>query len=516
MKFIAITSCPTGIAHTFMAAESLEQAAAAAGHEIHVETQGAGGAQPTDPAVIAEADAVIFAADVEVVGRERFAGKPTVTTGVKGAINNGPALIAQAEEAARSAPAGGSAPVETAAVGGADSGPTLATKVSEGDSWGTKLRQWLMTGVSYLIPFVAAGGLLIALGFALNTIALGDDGYLVTDQADAFRAGLAEGDVLFSVTSLADWATLSFVIGGAAFGFIVPVLAGFIAFAMADRPGIAPGFVAGAVAGLVGAGFLGGIVGGLLAGGLVMWLKKVPLPFAFAGVWTVVVIPLLASLVVGGLMILVLGGPIAALQDGLTNWLEGLTGGSIVVLGVILGLMMAFDMGGPVNKVAYFFGVASLTTSLETGTETGLQIMAAVMAAGMVPPLALALATTVRSKLFTPAEQQNGKPAWLLGASFITEGAIPFAASDPLRVIPSIMAGSALTGGMVMAFGSTLQAPHGGIFVVPFIGNPWLYLVAIAAGTVLSAFLVITAKSTKKAEKQLVDAEAGAGIPVTA
>ncbi len=521
MKFVAVTSCPTGIAHTYMAAESLEQSAVAAGHEIVVETQGAGGAERIDPAVIADADAVIFAADVEVQARERFAGKPTVTSGVKGAINNGPALIAQAEEAAKQAPVAATTPTgtgapATAAAGGADAGgPALASKVQEGDSWGTKLRQWLMTGVSYLIPFVAAGGLLIALGFALNTIALGDEGYLVTDQADAFRAGLAEGEVLFSITSLADWATLAFVIGGAAFGFIVPVLAGFISFAMADRPGIAPGFVAGAVAGLVGAGFLGGIIGGLLAGGLVMWLKKVRLPFAFAGVWTVVVIPLVASLVIGGLMILVLGQPIAALQDGLTNWLEGLSGGSIVVLGVILGLMMAFDMGGPVNKVAYFFGVASLTTSLETGTETGLQIMAAVMAAGMVPPLALALATTVRSKLFTPSEQQNGKPAWLLGASFITEGAIPFAASDPLRVIPSIMAGSALTGGLVMAFGSTLQAPHGGIFVVPFIGNPWLYLVAIAAGTVLSAALVIAAKSTKKAETQLVQAETAAGIPAT-
>jgi len=521
MKFVAVTSCPTGIAHTYMAAESLEQAALEAGHEIVVETQGAGGSERIDPAVVAEADAVIFAADVEVQARERFAGKPTVTTGVKGAINNGPALIAQAAEAAAKAPVGAGSPAGAAAAGtaqaaAAGAGPTLATKVSEGDSWGTKLRQWLMTGVSYLIPFVAAGGLLIALGFALNTIALGDEGYLVTDQADAFRAGLAEGEVLFSVTSLADWATLAFVIGGAAFGFIVPVLAGFIAFAMADRPGIAPGFVAGAVAGLVGAGFLGGIVGGLLAGGLVMWLKKVRLPFAFAGVWTVVVIPLVASLVIGGLMILVLGRPIAALQDGLTNWLEGLSGGSIVLLGVILGLMMAFDMGGPVNKVAYFFGVASLTTSLETGTETGLQIMAAVMAAGMTPPLALALASTLRPKLFTPSEQQNGKPAWLLGASFITEGAIPFAASDPLRVIPSIMAGSALAGGLVMAFGSTLQAPHGGIFVVPFIGNPWLYLVAIAAGTVLSAFLVIGAKSTKRAEKQLEEAEVAAGIvPVT-
>jgi PTS system fructose-specific IIC component len=487
----------------------------AAGHEIVVETQGAGGAERLDPAVIAEADAVIFAADVEVQAKERFAGKPTVTTGVKGAINDGPGLIARAEQAALAAPATAGVAAPAAGVPAGGGGPALATKVESGAGFGTRLRQWLMTGVSYLIPFVAAGGLLIALGFALNTIAIGEDGYLVTEQANAFRAALAEGEVLFSATSLADWATLSMVIGQAAFGLIVPVLAGFIAFAMADRPGIAPGFVAGVVAGLVGAGFLGGIIGGLLAGALVMWLKKVPLPFAFAGVWTVVVIPLVGSLVIGALMIVVLGRPIAAVQNGLTDWLEGLTGGSIVILGVILGLMMAFDMGGPVNKVAYFFGVASLTTSLETGTDTGLQIMAAVMAAGMVPPLALALASTIRPQLFTPAEQQNGKPAYLLGASFITEGAIPFAAADPLRVIPSIMAGSAVAGGLVMAFGSTLQAPHGGIFVVPFIGNPWLFLVALLAGTLVAAFAVIAAKSTRQAEKQLHDAEVGAGLVPT-
>ena len=504
MKFVAVTSCPTGIAHTYMAAESLEQAAAEAGHEIVVETQGAGGSERLDPAVIAEADAVIFAADVEVQAKERFAGKPTVTTGVKGAINNGPALIAQAQEAAKNAPAGAAAAVPAGGAGG----PALATKVSEGDSWGTRFRQWLMTGVSYLIPFVAAGGLLIALGFALNTIAVGDQGYLVTEAPPVTEQ--------FSPTSLSDWAALCFQIGALAFGFLVPVLAGFIAFAMADRPGIAPGFAAGAVAGAVGAGFLGGLAGGLLAGAIVMALKRAKLPFAFSGVWTVVVIPLVGSLLAGGLMFLVLGPPIARATEGLTNWLDGFDTQYLMLLGVILGLMMAFDMGGPVNKVAYTFGVASLTASLESGTDTGLQIMAAVMAAGMVPPLALALAATLRSKLFTPSEQQNGKAAWALGASFITEGAIPFAASDPVRVIPSIMAGSALTGGLVMAFGSTLQAPHGGIFVVPFIGNPWLYLVAIAAGTVLSAFLVIALKSTKRAEKQLIEAETAAGIvPVT-
>lgn len=508
MKFVAITSCPTGIAHTFMAAESLEQAAAAAGHEIVVETQGAGGAQPTDPSVIAEADAVIFAADVEVVGKERFAGKPTVTAGVKAAINDGPGLISQAEEAAHHAPEAAAGPGETAAVGGSGGGPALATKVDEGAGFGTRLRQWLMTGVSYLIPFVAAGGLLLALGFALNTLAVGDQGYLITEAPPVTDE--------FNPAALTSWAALCFQIGQLAFSFLVPVLAGFIAFAMGDRPALAPGFTAGAVAVAVGGGFLGGLVGGLLAGAVVMWLKKVKLPFAFSGVWTVVVIPLVGSLIVGGLMFLILGPPIAAATEGMTNWLDGLTGANLVLLGALLGLMMAFDMGGPVNKVAYTFGVASLTASLESGTDSGLQIMAAVMAAGMVPPLALALAAAVRSKLFTPAEQQNAKPAWLLGASFITEGAIPFAAADPLRVIPSIMAGSAVAGGLVMAFGSTLQAPHGGIFVVPFIGNPWLYLVAIAAGMALAAALVIAAKSTKRAEKQLVEAETGAGIPVTA
>jgi PTS system fructose-specific IIC component len=506
MKFVAVTSCPTGIAHTYMAAESLEQAAAAAGHEIVVETQGAGGSEPMDPALIAEADAVIFAADVEVVAKERFAGKPTVSSGVKGAINNGPALIAQAEEAARNAPVGAAVPA--AAPTGGGSGPALASKVQEGDSWGTKFRQWLMTGVSYLIPFVAAGGLLIALGFALNTIAVGDQGYLVTDAPPVTEQ--------FSPTSLSDWAALCFQIGSLAFGFLVPVLAGFIAFAMADRPGIAPGFAAGAVASAVGAGFLGGLAGGLLAGAIVMWLKRVKLPFAFSGVWTVVVMPLVGSLLAGGLMFLVLGPPIARATEGLTSWLDGFNTQYLVVLGVILGLMMAFDMGGPVNKVAYTFGVASLTASLDSGTDTGLQIMAAVMAAGMVPPLALALAAALRAKLFTPAEQQNGKAAWALGASFITEGAIPFAAADPLRVIPSIMAGSALTGGLVMAFGSTLQAPHGGIFVVPFIGNPFLYLLAILVGMAVSAFLVIALKSTRRAEETLLEAETAAGIvPVT-
>jgi PTS system fructose-specific IIC component len=500
MKFIGVTSCPTGIAHTYMAAEALEEAAREAGHEMIVETQGAAGSDPLEQSVIDSADGVIFAADVEVVARERFAGKPAVTAGVKDAVNNAPSLVAQAVKAVEAGPV-------AAPVAAAPSAEPSAGKKEE--HIGIKLRQWLMTGVSYLIPFVAAGGLLIALSYLINTFALGDQGY---DVAGLPEGGWREFLDTFAIGSLENWATLTNQLGSALFGLLVPVLAGFIAFAMADRPGIAPGFAVGIVASAIGAGFLGGIAGGLLAGALVIWMKKAKLPFALAGVWTVVVIPLVGSLLAGGVMFLLLGKPIVALMDGLTNWLESLSGGSAVILGVVLGGMMAIDMGGPFNKVAYFFAVASLTTSLTEGTEAGLEIMAAVMAGGMVPPLALALATVLRHKLFTPSEIQQGKANWLMGASFITEGAIPFAASDPVRVIPTMMAGSATAGGLSMAFGCASQAPHGGVFVIPLITNPLLYLVAIAAGTLVGAFLVMTAKSTKKAEHQLHDAEEAAGI----
>jgi PTS system fructose-specific IIC component len=284
-----------------------------------------------------------------------------------------------------------------------------------------------------------------------------------------------------------------FQIGSAAFDFLVPVLAGFIAFAMADRPAIAPGFVGGAIAVTVHAGFLGGLVAGLLAGGVVMALKKIQVPKAMRGIMPVVVYPLLGSIVVGVLMYVVVGKPIAAATSGLTHWLNSLSGASALLLGALLGLMMAFDMGGPVNKAAYAFAVGGLTT----GATASLQIMAAVMAAGMVPPLALALASTVRKKLFTEAERENGRAAWLLGASFITEGAIPFAAADPFRVIPSIMLGSAVTGALSMAFGATLRAPHGGIFVLPLIGSPLLFLLALVAGTVVAAGSVIALKQVR-------------------
>ncbi len=492
MKFVAVTSCPTGIAHTYMAAEALEQAAAEAGDEMHVETQGSAGADPLDQSVIDEADAVIFAADVEVRGRERFAGKPLVQSGVKRAIGGAAQMLDEARAAAAAAPSGGAADGSTAAgaagAGAASAGGGgLATKVDSGAGFGSRLRQWLMTGVSYVIPFVAAGGLLIALSFALG-------GYQIVDAPS-----VTEG---FSWGSLQSWAALMFQIGGIAFGFLVPILAGFIAFAMADRPALVPGIVGGAIATQVPsedapAGFLGGLVAGLLAGAVVLLIRRVKVPRAVAGIMPVVVIPLLATLVVGFLMFVVLGPPIGALTAGLTSWLNGLSGANRVLLGVLLGLMMAFDMGGPINKTAYAFAVAGLSTQ----TDTSFQIMAA----GMTPPLGMALATVIRKRLFSNVEQENGKAAWVLGASFITEGAIPFAAGDPLRVIPSLMAGSAVTGALSMAFGATSRAPHGGIFVVPLIGNPLLYLVAIVIGTVVTAALVVTLKSLRRTPEDAAD-----------
>ncbi|WP_351233630.1 fructose-specific PTS transporter subunit EIIC [Streptomyces sp. NPDC002133] len=467
-RVVAVTSCPTGIAHTYMAAESLEKAGHAAGVEVAVETQGSAGFTRLDPAVVEAADGVIFAHDVPVRDKERFAGKPTVDVGVKAGINRPAELIAEVrEKAARGEVTDTARPTPVERGGAADEG------------YGTKLRKWLMSGVSYMIPFVAAGGLLIALGFAIG-------GYEITG-AKSVAEVFAWGDHT-------SWAALLFQIGGLAFSFLIPVLAGYIAYGMADRPGLVPGFVGGAIAITIKAGFLGGLVAGLLAGAVVLAIQKVRVPAVLRGIMPVVVIPLISSVIVGFLMFLVIGEPLARLQQGLTDWLNGLTGANAIILGVILGLMMCFDLGGPLNKVAYTFAVGGLANA----TDGSLKVMAAVMAAGMVPPLAMALATTVRGKLFTKAERENGKAAWVLGASFITEGAIPFAAADPLRVIPSVMVGGAVTGALSMAFECTLRAPHGGIFVVPLIGNPFLYLVAILAGTVVSAGLVILLKGMRK------------------
>ncbi|MEY9877465.1 PTS system fructose-specific IIC component [Streptacidiphilus sp. MAP12-33] len=472
LRLVAVTSCPTGIAHTYMAARALELAADRAGAVIAVETQGSAGFEPLAPQTIAEADAVILAHDVEVRGRERFAGKPVVEVGVKAGVNRPDDLVAQA-----AALAAGRERTTVAAAAPTASG-------SE-EHWAKRLRTYLMSGVSYMIPFVAAGGLLIALGFALG-------GYQIASAPSVVGH--------FDWSAKESWAALLFQTGGAAFGFLVPILAGFIAYAIADRAALAAGIVGGAVSVTVGAGFLGGIVAGLLAGLLVRWMAGWKVPEAIRGIMPVVVIPLLSVGVVGFLMFVLLGSPIASLMTGLTSWLNGLGGANAIGLGLLLGGMMAIDMGGPVNKVAYTFAAGALTTAGSVPDAGSLKVMAAVMAAGMVPPLGLALATSLRGRLFTREERENGKAAWVLGASFITEGAIPFAAADPLRVIPSCVLGSMTAGGLTMLFGSTLRAPHGGIWVTPLIGSPLLYLLAIAAGTSVTALSVIALKSRRPRE----------------
>ena len=495
LRLIGVTSCPTGIAHTYMAAEGLENAAKAAGHTIIVETQGSAGSKPIPAADIAAADAVIFAHDLPVKDAGRFAGKPIVDVGVKKGISDGPALITRAEELVAAWDADPSKAQAAAGAAGASSSGGLVSKVEEGASTATQVRQWLMTGVSYMIPFVAAGGILIALSFMLAQVALGEQGAI-----EIVKYGLtAEGDYnitqSFNPLSLTSWAALLFVIGGASFGFLVPILSGFIAFAIADRPGLVPGIVGGSVAATMGAGFLGGLVTGLVGGLVARWVSSWNVAKGVRGVMPVVVIPLVSSFITVGLFITVLGRPITALTDGLNSWLTGMSGASAIILGIILGAMMGFDLGGPVNKVAYAFATGGLAAAGTVTDAPQLKIMAAVMAAGMVAPLAMALATTVRPQLFSEPERENGKAAWLLGFSFISEGAIPFAAADPVRIIASSVVGSAVTGALVMVFGATLRAPHGGIWVVPLIGSFLLFLAALAAGVLVMAATVIALKS---------------------
>lgn len=485
---VAITACPTGIAHTYMAADSLTAAAKDAGVTLVVETQGSSGSTPLPSDTIAKADAVIFATDVGVKDKGRFAGKPVVASGVKRAINEPAKMIAEAVAAADNPNA---ARVE-------GSGAAASDAPSGNVGWGTRTRQILLTGVSYMIPFVAAGGLLIALGFLFG-------GYEIADTGNDIALNN-------SLTNLPDGGfaqylgAILFTLGGLAFGFLVPALAGYISFAIADRPGIAPGFTAGALAVFVGGGFIGGIVGGVIAGFTALWISNIRVPQWLRGLMPVVIIPLVASLVVGLIMFFLIGRPLAWVNTSLTDWLSGMTGTSAVFLGVILGLMMCFDLGGPVNKAAYAFATAGLAAA----TTASFEIMATVMAAGMVPPLAMALATTVRPGLFSEPERENGRAAWLLGASFISEGAIPFAAADPLRVIPSMMFGGAITGALCMAFGVTLRAPHGGIFVFFAIGNLLWFLIALAAGTIAAGVAVVAAKqffkAGAKAEPELVTA----------
>jgi fructose PTS system EIIBC or EIIC component len=492
LKLVGVTSCPTGIAHTYMAAEALEAAAREAGHEIVVETQGSAGSTPLPGSRIADADAVIFAHDLPVKDVGRFAGKPTVDVGVKKAISDGPALVAQAERLAAEWAAD---PSKAAAAAAAAPAGGTTTSADDNVSTATKVRQWLMTGVSYMIPFVAAGGILIALSFMLAQVSLGENGAIEIVQYNLTSDDQYNIAQNFDPISLTAWAALLFVIGGAAFGFLVPILSGFIAFAIADRPGLVPGIVAGFIANTMNAGFLGGLATGFIAGFAARWISGWNVHKGVRGVMPVVVTPLLSTLFTAGLFITVLGRPIAAVMEALNNWLEGLSGGNALILGLILGAMMGFDLGGPVNKTAYFFATAGLAGAGVATDAPQLKIMAAVMAAGMVAPLAMALATTVRPRLFSEPERENGKAAWLLGASFISEGAIPFAAADPTRVIASSVVGSAITGGLAMLFGATLRAPHGGIWVLPLIGNFLLFLLALVIGVLVMATIVVALKS---------------------
>ncbi|GAA2753802.1 PTS fructose transporter subunit IIABC [Amnibacterium kyonggiense] len=487
---VGVTSCATGIAHTYMAADALTNAARKLGAELHIETQGSAGMTPLDPALIARAGAVIFANDVDVRDRGRFAGKPVVQAPVKRGIDHPEDMVREALAAAKDPNA--------QRVQGAGA---AAQSTARATSPGAEIKRILLTGVSYMIPFVAGGGLLIAIGFLLAGIGSGIYGYqVVLPGPGNSTGGLAYNDWAIQNFSLANLPPqgLLFYLGAAAakigqlsLGFLVPALSGYIAYAIADRPGIAPGFVVGAVSGYLGAGFIGGIVGGLLAGYTAKLIGRPAVPRWLRGLMPVVIIPLLASIVASGLMILVLGGPIAALTKGLNEALTGLSGGAAIVLGVILGLMMCFDLGGPINKVAYAFAVAGLAS----GTTASLHIMATVMAAGMVPPIGMAFASTVLyRKGFTQVERENGAAAWLLGASFISEGAIPFAAADPLRVIPSNLVGGAITGALTMAFGVTSRAPHGGIFVFFAIDDFWLWALSILIGAAVTGFVLVGLK----------------------
>ncbi|HEX3222036.1 MAG TPA: fructose-specific PTS transporter subunit EIIC [Nocardioides sp.] len=507
-SLVAVTACPTGIAHTYMAAEALEAAAAKAGVPIAVETQGSAGSKPLPPETIAAASAVIFAVDVGVRDRGRFAGKPVVSSSVKRPIDDGDAMIT---EALRYADDPNAPRVEGSVTAGESSG-------GAGESWGARTRRVLMTGVSYMIPFVAAGGLLIALGFLFGGYEIAvNNAYgeiaahnSIFDLPDAKALGLDHmlfGTSFFASGLFAYLGALFFIIGKTAFMLFIPALAGYIAYAIADRPGIAPGFIMGGLAtnlfnvtatdgtALPATGFLGAIAGGVLAGVIAHWIAGWKVPVWARGLMPVMVIPLLTSIIAGLIMIIVLGKPISWLMDQLNAGLNNMSGSSAILLGALLGLMMAFDMGGPLNKVAYVFATTGLGVAGQASDSPQLKIMAAVMLAGMVPPIALALATVLRPNLFSVAERENGKAGWLLGASFITEGAIPFAAADPLRVIPPIMLGSAVTGALAEALDVAVRAPHGGIFVLFAVHNILGYLIALAAGVVVGAVAVVFAKT---------------------
>lgn len=456
---VAVTACPTGIAHTYMAAEAIEKKAKELGYQVKVETRGSAGAKNvlTDDE-IAKATGVIVACDTNVP-TDRFDGKKVIECQVSDGINKTEELVKRI--------AAGDAPVFKA------SGKKEASHSSIGgkESIGHQIYKYLMNGVSHMLPFVVGGGILIAIAFLIDGFSV-DLNSLPADQRANFGT-ITQGAALFKG------------IGGTAFGFMLPILAGFIAMSIADRPGLAVGFVGGSIAANGTSGFLGALVAGFVAGYIVNLLKKIfsKLPESLDGVKPVLLYPLLGIFLIGVIMQFVVEPPIGALNTAINNGLNGLNGASAVVLGVLLGGMMAIDMGGPVNKAAYVFGTASIAAG-------NYNIMAAVMIGGMVPPLAIALATIFFKNKFTAEERKAGPTNFIMGLSFITEGAIPFAASDPLHVLPACAVGSAVAGGLSMAFGCTLMAPHGGIFVVPTIGNPLMYLVALVIGSFIACGLL--------------------------
>lgn len=456
---VAVTACPTGIAHTYMAAEAIEKKAKELGYQVKVETRGSGGAKNvlTDDE-IAKAAGVIVACDTNVP-TDRFDGKKVIECQVSDGINKAEELIKRI--------AAGDAPVFKA------SGKKEASHSSVGgkESIGHKIYKHLMNGVSHMLPFVVGGGILIAIAFLIDGFSV-DLNSLPADQRANFGT-ITQAAAMFKG------------IGGTAFGFMLPILAGFIAMSIADRPGLAVGFVGGSIAANGTSGFLGALVAGFVAGYIVLLLKKVfsKLPESLDGMKPVLLYPLLGIFLVGVIMQFVVEPPIGALNTAINNGLNGLNGASAVVLGILLGGMMSVDMGGPVNKAAYVFGTASIAAG-------NYNIMAAVMIGGMVPPIAIALATIFFKNKFTAEERKAGPTNFIMGLSFITEGAIPFAASDPLHVLPACVVGSAVAGGLSMAFGCTLMAPHGGIFVVPTIGNPLMYLVALVIGAFIACGLL--------------------------
>lgn len=466
-KILAVTGCPTGIAHTFMAAEALEKSANAKGCSIKVETRGSGGAKNVLTAEeIEEADCIIVAADTKVP-MGRFDGKKLIEVPVSDGISKADALIEKAMN--------GNAPIYKG------DGSTDASSERAGGSVGHQIYKHLMNGVSHMLPFVVGGGILIAIAFLIDglSVDLNNIPQKLIEQygsADAVKSNFG---------TLTSAAALFKGIGGTAFGFMLPILAGFIAMSIADRPGLAVGFVGGAIAANGTSGFLGALVAGFLAGYLVKLLMKIceKLPKSLDGLKPVLIYPLAGTLLIGVAMTYVIEPVIGIINTSLNNGLASMNGVSSIVLGLILGGMMAIDMGGPFNKAAYVFGTASIAAG-------NYNIMAAVMIGGMVPPCAIALATLLFKNKFTEEERKSGPTNFIMGLAFITEGAIPFAAADPLRVLPSCIVGSALAGGLSMAFHCTLMAPHGGIFVFPVVGNAVMYFVALLIGTVVSAVLL--------------------------